>query len=110
MFDIITFGSATKDIAVKPKNTTVLPNDKKSLNQEMCFPLGSKIDIEEIQFNTGGGGTNSAATFANQGFKTTKIKLIKRINSTLIRQKIAQGKKWDHLVPKEIFASMTKDF
>lgn len=71
MFDIITFGSATRDIIVKPKSLTVLKYDKNYTNgQEVCFPLGSKIDIEEINFTTGGGGTNTVATFAKRGFKT----------------------------------------
>ena len=71
MYDIITFGSAAKDIFVKPKKLTVLKYDKDfSTNEGICFPLGSKIDVEEIQFNTGGGGTNAAATFSKQGFKT----------------------------------------
>lgn len=70
MFDIITFGSATQDITLKPKRLTVLKYDKNPGEKEVCFPIGSKIDIEDMQFNTGGGGTNTAATFANQGFKT----------------------------------------
>ena len=71
MFDIITFGSASEDIVVKPKNLTVLKYEKDSVeNDGVCFPLGSKIDVEQIMFNTGGGGTNTAATFALQGFKT----------------------------------------
>ncbi len=70
MYDIITFGSATKDIVVKPKNLTSLKYEKVASHSEVCFPFGSKIDIEEIAFNTGGGGTNTAATFALQGFKT----------------------------------------
>lgn len=71
MYDIITFGSATRDIIIKPKNLTVLKyNRDYSSNDNLCFPLGSKIDVEEIMFNSGGGGTNTAATFALQGFKT----------------------------------------
>ena len=71
MFDIITFGSATRDIMVRPKNVTSLKYEKKGPSgQSICFPLGSKIDIEEMQLNTGGGGTNTAATFSKQGFKT----------------------------------------
>lgn len=71
MFDIITFGSAARDIIVKPKKLTSLKYDNASLNQkEVCFPLGSKIDVDEIYFNSGGGGTNTAATFALQGLKT----------------------------------------
>ncbi|MBI2049880.1 MAG: carbohydrate kinase family protein [Candidatus Staskawiczbacteria bacterium] len=80
MFDIITFGSATKDITIKPKKLTVLKYDPSSLkatdgqskeftsSQGVCFPLGSKVDIEDIKFSSGGGGTNTAATFAKQGF------------------------------------------
>ena len=37
----------------------------------MCYYYGyKKIDVDEIMFNSGGGGTNTAATFAKQGFKT----------------------------------------
>ncbi len=71
MFDIITFGSATKDILVRPKNLTVLKYGKSSgSGADVCLPLGSKIDVDSIEFHTGGGGTNTAATFALQGFKT----------------------------------------
>lgn len=69
-FDIITFGSATQDIIVKPKNLTVLKYDKSAAASNVCFPVGSKVDVEDMQFYSGGGGTNTAATFAMQGFKT----------------------------------------
>jgi len=71
MFDIITFGSATRDIVISPKKLTTLKYGKDSSSErEVCFPIGSKIDVEEIKFYTGGGGTNTAATFALQGYKT----------------------------------------
>src|SRR5688572_982697 len=71
MYDIITFGSATQDIIVKPRHVTMLKYEKGSeTSQDVCFPLGSKIEVDEIQFLSGGGGTNVAATFALQGFKT----------------------------------------
>ncbi|MBI3337509.1 MAG: carbohydrate kinase family protein [Candidatus Staskawiczbacteria bacterium] len=71
MFDIITFGSATQDIIVRPKKLTVLKYNKySSLKEEVCFPVGSKIEVEDMKFYSGGGGTNTAATFALQGFKT----------------------------------------
>ncbi len=70
MFNIITFGSATQDIMVAPKKLTVLKYSKNfTSGKEVCFPLGGKIDIDQINFNTGGGGTNTAATFSLQGFK-----------------------------------------
>ncbi|MGD0577182.1 MAG: PfkB family carbohydrate kinase, partial [Candidatus Staskawiczbacteria bacterium] len=38
--------------------------------QGICLPFGSKIEVQDILFTTGGGGTNTAATFVKQGFKT----------------------------------------
>lgn len=71
MFDIITFGSATKDINLKSKAFKVLKNDKDFVTGEgICLALGSKIDIDDIKFTFGGGGTNTAVTFARQGLKT----------------------------------------
>src|SRR3989344_3445955 len=71
MYDIITFGSAAQDINLKSKAFKVTKDDKDSVTGEgICLALGSKIDVEDIKFNSGGGGTNTAATFAKQGFKT----------------------------------------
>ncbi|MDD2731713.1 MAG: carbohydrate kinase family protein [Candidatus Pacebacteria bacterium] len=70
MFDIITFGSASWDIFLKPKRVQTVKSNKFIANKGVCFNLGSKIDIEELNVYSGGGGTNTAATFANQGFKT----------------------------------------
>lgn len=69
-FHIITFGSAAQDILVEPKKLTTLQYAKEASSKEVCFPMGSKIDIEKLSFNSGGGGTNTAATFSLQGFKT----------------------------------------
>jgi len=77
MYDIITFGSATRDINLKSKafkitkDTSAGAGDKDFVTGEgICLSLGSKIDIDEIKYTSGGGGTNTAATFAKQGFKT----------------------------------------
>jgi len=75
MYDIVTFGSAAQDVRVKSKAFKIL-NDKVDFggpggtDQGICLPLGSKIDVEDISFASGGGGTNTAVTFAFQGFKT----------------------------------------
>jgi len=70
MYDIITFGSATWDVFIKPKSFQELKNKQFIKGRGVCFNLGSKIDVEEIHFFSGGGGTNAAATFVKQGFKT----------------------------------------
>ncbi|MCD5396416.1 MAG: carbohydrate kinase family protein [Candidatus Pacebacteria bacterium] len=60
-FDIITFGSASKDIFV---------TSKEFFQRKLCFPIGDKIEIDKILIRTGGGGTNTATTFSLQGLKT----------------------------------------
>lgn len=73
MYDIITFGSATRDLFVKSKNFKTLKHKSFITGQGLCFNLGSKIQVDDIFFATGGGGTNTAATFAKQGFKTAYV-------------------------------------
>ena len=71
MYDIITFGSAAQDIHLKSKAFKILQDEKDFVTGAgICLPFGSKIDVEDIVFSSGGGGTNTAATFAKQGFKT----------------------------------------
>ena len=69
-YNVITFGSATLDIFLKTKDFLIRP-ERKFINQKgICFPFASKVETEDLVFATGGGGTNAAATFAQQGFKT----------------------------------------
>ncbi|MFH1509671.1 MAG: carbohydrate kinase family protein [Candidatus Nealsonbacteria bacterium] len=69
-YDIITFGSASRDIFLKSSDFLVVDQKKFVAGKGLCLSLGSKINVEDICFLTGGGGTNTAATFSNQGFKT----------------------------------------
>jgi len=71
MYDIITFGSATQDIRLKSKAFKILKDEKDFATGEgICLALGSKIEVEDIAFTSGGGGTNTAVGFAKQGLKT----------------------------------------
>lgn len=70
MYDIITFGSATWDIFMRTKKFRVVKNKNFTTGKGLCLGLGSKIEVEDINFSSGGGGTNTAAGFARQGFKT----------------------------------------
>jgi len=59
-------GSATQDVFLSntPEFAPVCSNP------EECFfeiPLGSKINVNKIDFSTGGGATNAATTFARAG-------------------------------------------
>jgi len=76
MFDIITIGTATKDIFLTSPLFRVV-NDPKHLKkmgfptgEVQCFALGGKIEIGRPIMTTGGGAANAATTFARQGLKT----------------------------------------
>lgn len=69
MFDIITIGTATRDVFVKSEAFRILTDARFSTGKAECLTLGSKIDVENLLFATGGGATNTAVTFARQGFK-----------------------------------------
>ena len=73
MYDIITFGSATRDVFIKSKKFKTLRRKEFITGQGLCFNLGSKIYLDDIFFATGGGGTNTAVTFVKQGLKTTYV-------------------------------------
>ncbi|TAL19395.1 carbohydrate kinase family protein [Patescibacteria group bacterium] len=69
-FDLITIGAATIDAFVWSKAFRLVKSRAFSTGVGECLSLGSKIEIDKFVLGTGGGGTNSAATFANLGFKT----------------------------------------
>ncbi|MFH1047990.1 MAG: carbohydrate kinase family protein [Patescibacteria group bacterium] len=72
-YDVITIGAATRDVFIKSKLLEIQESDSEPRVLEACFPMGAKIDIDELVFETGGGATNAAATFARLGFKTAAI-------------------------------------
>ena len=70
MLDIITIGSSTMDVFVQTNTKTLKIRTKKDSQEYIAFPFGSKILINDLEHHTGGGGTNTAITFANAGLKT----------------------------------------
>jgi sugar/nucleoside kinase (ribokinase family) len=69
-YDIITFGSAARDIFLRAKQFLIGDFKLDHIKKEILLPVGFKINIEDIHFHSGGGGTNTAATFVSQGLKT----------------------------------------
>lgn len=69
-FDIISIGSAMKDVFILNKDL------KYSVKADDPFDpkvIGDKIGVKDIYFDIGGGGSNSAATFSNMGLKTALL-------------------------------------
>jgi ribokinase len=79
MYDIITIGSATQDIFLKTSNLKSLENEDclKKLDfvgrKVKCFAVGDKVEVDNLMVEFGGGGANTAVSFARQGFKTGAI-------------------------------------
>jgi sugar/nucleoside kinase (ribokinase family) len=67
MKKIITFGSATWDIYIDPKQKIILPHKECISKKVLAFNLGSKINLKTTDFSIGGGGINAAVTFKRQG-------------------------------------------
>ncbi|MFA5099096.1 MAG: carbohydrate kinase family protein [Candidatus Paceibacterota bacterium] len=64
MYDIITIGSATRDVFLLSKNFKTLLSGS---------GFGKKFEIKKAVFSTGGGSTNAATTFSRQGLKTAAL-------------------------------------
>ncbi len=74
MFDIITIGSATVDAFVETKIANIVSVSAIDHKREyMAYPYGSKIEIDDFRYETGGGAVNTATNFSNLGFNTSAI-------------------------------------
>ncbi|MEK7116459.1 MAG: carbohydrate kinase family protein [Patescibacteria group bacterium] len=76
MFDVVTIGAATRDIFVRSKRFQNVPSDSAPDGWNACLPLGAKIPIDELVFETGGGATNAAVTFRRFGLKTACVSCV----------------------------------
>jgi len=70
-FDVISIGSSLRDIFLLNKDLRYPSENIKHPFDEQA--IGSKIKVNKMYFDVGGGGSNSAATFANMGLKTGLI-------------------------------------
>ena len=72
MFDVITIGSATVDCFVDT-GKKLFKTLHKEHGEIVFVPFGSKIVMDDLFFLTGGGGTNTAVSFARLGLKTAYL-------------------------------------
>ncbi len=67
-YEVVTIGSATQDVFLLTKEWQ---SGSKARGEAMH--LGSKLDLAGICFDTGGGATNAAVTFARAGLKVACV-------------------------------------
>jgi sugar/nucleoside kinase (ribokinase family) len=73
MFDVITLGSATRDIFFITDKGDVF-NDPENLHRTLiAFEFGDKVEIENVYITDGGGACNTATAFARLGLKTKAL-------------------------------------
>ena len=94
MYDVITVGSATVDVFAKTRFSELIKIiDPKGETDFLAFPSGSKILIDELEFTTGGGGTNTAVALSRLGHKVGFIgKLGTGTNSDFIYKNLKKEK------------------
>lgn len=106
-YDVITLGSATQDVFMSSKDFKSLKSEDFVTKKGLCVPLGSKLNIEKVDFAMGGCGTNAAVTFSRQGFKTAYLGLIgSDCSGEMIRQELAShGVETDLLIKTDKHAT-----
>jgi len=71
MVRICALGAASQDVFLSGHEIVSTKDESGALVE--AFPLGAKINIENAVFNTGGGATNAAVTFARQRIEASFI-------------------------------------
>lgn len=70
LLDVLTIGSATRDIFVGSTHFEKLVSTTAPDGFSACLPMGSKISVDLMVQASGGGATNAAVTFARLGLRT----------------------------------------
>lgn len=73
MYDVISIGSATRDIFARAKGADIHHSGHSISGKEACLPLGAKIDIDEFMTDTGGGAANTSVSFSHFGMKAAPV-------------------------------------
>lgn len=93
-YDIITVGSATLDVFAQTNIKSVRVKHGKTSEPMVAYPLGSKLLIDDLHFEIGGGGTNTAVATSRLGLKTAYLGSIgddlngKRVLELLKKEKV----------------------
>ncbi|HEU0051165.1 MAG TPA: carbohydrate kinase family protein [Patescibacteria group bacterium] len=96
-FDLLTIGAATQDVFLKSAHFEEIKDTYAPDGMDACFPLGSKIRVDDVTFATGGGATNAAITFARFKLKTACLARIGRDEAgQSILTQLQKEKIWTH--------------
>ncbi len=71
--EVLTIGAAVQDCFLRSNQFEEKMNRFAPDGLDACVPLGSKIQLEDLETLVGGGATNAAVTFSRFGLKTACI-------------------------------------
>ena len=72
-FDVVCVGGATRDFMFYSSAGELISTDDLTKQKLLAFEYGAKIMADKIYYTFGGGGANSAVSFANLGLKTAMV-------------------------------------
>lgn len=73
-YDVISVGSATVDAFVHTDRSELIKIMSAHGTEDLiAYPSGSKLLVQRLSFEIGGGGTNTAVTFSRMGLKTAYL-------------------------------------
>ena len=79
---ILSIGAAIQDVFLS--NSPALKSVKIDATHDVTeLELGAKIDVNKVDFATGGGATNAATTFARQGLISSFIPFLNKYSSAI---------------------------
>lgn len=103
MFDVITIGTATRDVFVASDDFHINRDRRVLGGRALVMPLGAKLEIEKMVFTTGGGATNTAVTLRRHGLRTAVVSVVGDDTSgrTIKKELSREGIGTDFLVARE---------
>jgi len=103
MYDVVCVGSAVLDVLMKSKSFKLVPSREFAGGIAICETYEGKMEADEIEITSGGGGTNNAVSFARKGLSTGIVAELgadiagKMVTAELLRE----GVDIQHLVTEE---------
>ena len=71
VFDVVSIGGATQDVFVRTDlSRIVTTRDLMSSQSLLAFDYPSKVNVDDVAFQSGGGATNTAVSFARLGLSS----------------------------------------
>jgi ribokinase len=100
MYDVITVGSSTVDVFAKVESELIKIKTVHHTDELIAYPCGTKILINDLEFLTGGGGTNTATSFSRLGLKTAYLGKIGNDNNSKLILNMLKREKIDFVGKK----------